>query len=151
MTSLRFLVPAVPVVPVVPVLLLCAVLAASCADTLPDQDLRILGAVPVAKMSADILWQEYQADAAAAGERYWGKAVEITGGVTSADSDTIDAYVLFGQTEAYGVRANLLDDQAAAIIDAARVGERLTVKCFCAGLDGHVILKSCVLPSLSGG
>jgi hypothetical protein len=120
--------------------------AAACADTLPDQDLRILDAVPVAKVSADILWQEYEANAEAANARYWGKAVEVTGEVTSADSDGIDAYVLFGQTEDFGVRANALDDQAAAIVAAADVGERLTLKCFCAGLDGHVILKSCVLP-----
>lgn len=115
-----------------------------CADTLPDQDLRILAAVPVQKLSADILWEEYQSGADAADARYWGKAIEVTGVVTAADSDGIDAYVLFGQTEAFGVRANALDDQASELVAAAKVGERLTVKCFCAGLDGHVVLKSCV-------
>jgi hypothetical protein len=118
--------------------------ASGCADTLPDQDLRILAAVPVQKLSADILWEEYQSDADAANARYWGKAIEVTGVVTAADSDGIDAYVLFGQTEAFGVRANALDDQASELVAAAKVGERLTVKCFCAGLDGHVVLKSCV-------
>lgn len=120
---------------------------AGCADTLPDQDLRILGATPVAKLSADILWQEYQADAEAANRRYWGKAIEVTGTVSTASSDTVDAYVLFSQTaEQAGVRANALDDEGAAIVAAARVGEKLTVKCFCAGLDTNVVLKSCVLP-----
>lgn len=150
MTSLRFLVPAVPVAPVVPVLLL-VLSSVSCVDSLPDQDLRIVAAVPAAKLSADILWEEYQADAAAADGRYWGKAIEVTGTVTSADSDTVNAYVLFGRSETFGIRADVLDDQAAAVIAEAKVGERLTLKCFCAGLDGHVRLKSCVLPAPPGG
>jgi hypothetical protein len=56
-------------------------LAWGCADRLPDQDLRILRATPVAKLSSDILWQEYQADARAADKKYWGKAVEVSGKV----------------------------------------------------------------------
>jgi len=120
--------------------------AVACVDTLPAQDRRIITAVPVEKLSADILWQEYQADAAAADAKYWGKAVEITGRVTAADSDTVETYVLFGQDGDFGVRADALDDRAADVVAAARVGERLTLKCFCAGLDGHVMLKSCVLP-----
>lgn len=120
------------------------IVAGGCADTLPDQDLRILAAAPVEKLSAAILWEEYQTDAAAADARYWGKAIEVTGVVTVADSDPVQAYVLFGQTEDFGVRANALDEKAVALVNAAKVGERLTVKCFCAGLDGHVVLKSCV-------
>lgn len=119
---------------------------AACVDSLPAQDRRIITAVPVEKLSADILWQEYQADAAAADAKYWGHAVEVTGRVTAADSDTVQTYVLFGQDGDIGVRADALDDRAADIVAAARVGERLTLKCFCAGLDGHVRLKSCVLP-----
>ena len=127
-------------------LIACAAIPAACVDTLPEQDLRILDAVPVAKMSADILWAEYESDASAADGRYWGNAIEITGTVTAADSDVVQAYVLFGQTEEFGVRANALDEAAADIVAAATIGEKLTVKCFCAGLEGHVILKSCVLP-----
>lgn len=126
------------------VALAATVFLSGCADTLPDQDLRILSATPTAKLSADILWEEYQADATAADARYWGLAVEVTGVVTAADSDPVQANVLFGQTEDFGVRANALDERAAELIAAAKVGERLTVKCFCAGLDGHVVLKSCV-------
>jgi hypothetical protein len=120
-------------------------LVLGCVTSLPDQDLRIVDAVPVAKMSADILWSEYQEDVDAANAKYWGKAIEITGEVSAADSDTVRAYVLFGQTEEFGVRANALDEAAADIVAGAQVGEKLTVKCFCAGLDGDVILKSCVM------
>ena len=140
MSRIRLLVSVVPVVFVL-----------SCVDSLPVQDLRILEATPAAKVSADILWEEYQADPAAADSRYWGRAVEVTGTVTSADSDTVDAYVLFGQTETFGVRADVLDEQAAAVIAAVKLGEKLTLKCFCAGLDGHVRLKSCMLPGPPGG
>jgi len=127
-------------------LALGACLAAACADTLPEQDLRIVDAAPTAKLSADILWTEYGTDAAAADSAYWGKAIEVTGTVTAADSDVVDAYVLFGQTEEAGVMAHALDEQAAAIVEAASVGEKLTLKCFCAGFDGNVVQRSCVLP-----
>lgn len=123
-----------------------ACLATACTDTLPEQDLRIVDAAPTAKLSADILWTEYEANADAADSAYWGKAIEVTGTVTAADSDVVDAFVLFGQTEEAGVLAHALDEQAAAIVEAANVGEKLTLKCFCAGLDGNVVLRSCVLP-----
>jgi hypothetical protein len=42
------------------------------------------------------------------------------------------------------VRANLLDEDAAAIVKEVSAGQRVRLKCFCAGLDGHVVLKSCV-------
>ena len=120
----------------------------ACTDHLPEQDLRILSAAPVARLSADILWQEYQGDRDAADRAYWGKPVVITGTVTATGSADVptDAYVLFGQTETFGVRANLLDEQAAEILADAGPGARLTLKCFCEGLSGHVILKSCVKP-----
>ena len=124
----------------------CIAVLASCVDSLPEQDLRILDATPVAKLSADILWSEYETDATGADARYWGKAIEITGQVTAADSDGVDSYVLFGQGEEAGVRAHALDEAAADIVAAATIGDKLTVKCFCAGRDGDVILKSCVLP-----
>jgi hypothetical protein len=52
--------------------------------------------------------------------------------------------VFFAQAEPYGVRANLLDDEAAAIIAEAQSGARIRLKCFCEGLDGNVVLKSCI-------
>jgi hypothetical protein len=122
--------------------------SAACMDRLPDQDLRILSATPVARLSADILWQEYQTDSAAADRAYWGKPIVVTGTVTSrgtADVPT-DTFVLFGQNETFGVRANLLDEQARAILAEAMPDRKLTLKCFCEGLSGHVVLKSCVKP-----
>jgi len=121
-----------------------ALIGAGCADTLPDQDLRIVDAVAVAKLPTDDLWREYQEDAAGADDRYWGKALEVSGTVARVEREPTDPYVLFGPADPFGVRANLLDDSAAEILEAAREGERLRLKCFCGGLDGHVILTSCV-------
>ncbi len=124
-------------------------LAASvaCVDRLPAEDRRITLAAPVAKLSAADLWQDYQTDAAAANRRYWGEAVEVSGKVTAIESGSPPA-VVFGQTESFGVRAVLLGDQAADIVKAAKVNERLTLRCFVEGktLEGHVQIRSCIRP-----
>jgi hypothetical protein len=127
---------------------IAAAAVGACVDRLPDEDLRIITAVPAEKLPAELLWKEFQADAAAARSRYFGKAIEITGVVTQATTDGAgDAYVLFVPAGSqFGVRANVLEDRAKEVLDAARAGERLTLRCFCQGLDGHVILKSCIKP-----
>jgi len=128
--------------------LLALVAISGCVNTLPDQDLRIRETPIVAKMPAEFLWKEYQADAREADRKYWGKAVEISGKPSSADSEDSGSpsksYLIFLQSEKFGVRANLLDDDAAEILKEAASGQRIRLKCFCAGIDGHVVLKSCV-------
>jgi tRNA_anti-like len=126
--------------------LLAVLLCAGCMTQLPDQDLRIRQAMPVAKMSPADLWRDYQENRETANARYWGKAVEISGKVTGVEQPGgAAAAVLFAQAEKAGVRANLLDDDAAAILKVATVGQRVTLRCFCSGLNTDVILKSCVL------
>jgi hypothetical protein len=126
--------------------LLC-ICVAGCVDRIPDQDLRILNSTPVAKLSADILWKEFQEDARQAERTYWAKVIEITGTVTRVGDDVAtDRYLLFGQGGEFGVRANLLEETAPEILARARENPRVTLKCFCEGLSGHVILKSCVKP-----
>jgi hypothetical protein len=120
--------------------------AAACADTLPDQDLRIYQTAPSAKLSADILWEEYQAEPQAADNRYWGRVVEITGEITSVSPEGSPPALLFGQDDALGVQARLLDDEAGAILHAVGPGDRVTLRCFCEGLTEHVVLKSCIRP-----
>jgi hypothetical protein len=145
------------------------VLVAGCMDRLPDQDLRILSASPAARLSADILWSEYESDADAADDAYWGEAIIVTGTVTGirvtgagaedeteedpAASEPPRHVVVFGQGEgddAEAVEATLLADQAAAIVENLATGQRLTIKCFCEGRQadagGVVVLKSCVAP-----
>ena len=138
----------------VQILWMCVLTA--CTNTLPAEDRRITLATPVAKLSAADLWQDYLKDAAAANRRYFGDAVEVTGKVTAIEPSTggasaTPAFVMFGQTEAFGVRAVLLGDQAADILKIAKVGERLTLRCFVEGriLEGHVALRSCILGLIS--
>ena len=77
--------------------------ASACTDTLPVQDRRIRGEVPIAKMSVDDLWKDFQQDAAGARSRYHGKAVEISGKPTRADGqDSGGAYLLFAQSGELG-------------------------------------------------
>ena len=127
---------------------LALVAVAGCVNTLPDQDLRIRATPIVAKMPAEFLWKEYQADARGADRKYWGKAIEVSGKPAAADAQDTGgpskSYLLFPQSEQLGVRANLLDEDAAEILKEAATGQRIRLKCFCAGLDGHVVLKSCV-------
>lgn len=125
-----------------------SLLLSGCVNTLPDQDRRIRVTQSVAKIPADFLWKEYQADARAADRKYWGKAIEVSGTVTRAEASDSGgpsrSYLFFGQTDAFGVRANLLDDDADEILKSAPPGQRVRLKCFCAGLNGNVALKSCV-------
>jgi hypothetical protein len=126
-----------------------ALLAAGCARTLPDQDLRITEATPHIKLSADILWKDYQSDRQAADSKYHGKAVLVTGVVTGIEKPSLVApVVMFGQVDgkAPGVQANLLTDTAAQVLAGLEPKQRITLKCFCDGLSTNVILKSCTKP-----
>lgn len=98
-------------------------------------------------MSADILWKEYQADRSVADRAYWGKAIVVSGIATKIGTNTPgERYVLFGQPGDAGVRANLLDESAAEILSTVPDSRRFTLKCYCDGLHGDVVLKSCVKP-----
>lgn len=121
---------------------------AGCAQTLPQQDRRIYTAVPVAKLSADILWNEYSTDPVEADRRYWGKVLEVSGEVSARSPAGTEPFVMFAQSEDLGLVAWLLGDEAMAIMEEAELGRRMTLRCFCEGRgeDGNVRLKSCIQP-----
>jgi hypothetical protein len=119
----------------------------ACVNQLPDQDLRILGAQPDAKLSVELLWKEFQSNSDQARRSHFGKVVEITGSATRVGDDVpTDRYVFFAQAGEFGVRANLLDEQAVEILAKTKEDPRVTLKCYCEGMDGNLILKSCVRP-----
>jgi hypothetical protein len=121
----------------------------SCANHLPDQDLRILTAQPAAKLSASDLWKDFQADASAAKSRYFGKAVDISDAPTAIEPNAPGgSRMIFLQAAERGVIARLLDDRATATVAEAKAGARLTLRCFCEGLDDNkdLLLKSCIRP-----
>ena len=122
---------------------------AACVSNLPDQDLRILNAQPSAKLSASDLWKDFEKDAAAARKLYFGKAIDVSDKPTAIEADaTKGQHLYFSQTSEHGVRARLLDEHAAGILKDAKVGTRITLRCFCQGKDatGDVLLKSCIRP-----
>jgi hypothetical protein len=123
--------------------------AAACVSQLPDQDLRITTASPAAKLSASDLWKDFQADTKAARSRYFGAAVDVSDSPTAVEPQAPGgARMVFAQAGDRGVVARLLDDRAAETLKEAKAGTRLTLRCFCEGLDGSgdVLLKSCIRP-----
>jgi hypothetical protein len=124
--------------------------AVACIDRLPDQDLRILDATPVAKLSVDLLVQDYRTNAGDANRRYFGKAVEITGTVGKTQPMGTGTALLFMQKaepEKAVLEAHLLDDRAAAIIATVQTTPRVTLRCFAETMNGAtVVLKSCIAP-----
>lgn len=130
------------------VFLICSAGSAGCTDRLPDQDLRILVAQPSAKLSAPDLWKDYQADPAAAGRRYFGKAIDISAVITSVDPSPATAHIYFAQTSENGVRGLLLDERIVETTKDLKAGDRITLRCFCEGIDARkdVLLKSCIRP-----
>jgi tRNA_anti-like len=127
--------------------LLGGLAAVACVDRLPSQDRRILDARPVAKLSADDLARDYQRDARAADAQYWGKAVEISGTVAGTHDEATGAILVFNDKDGKAiVEAGLLEDQAKAILASTSDSRRVTLRCYCAGLDGRVQLLSCIVP-----
>jgi hypothetical protein len=120
--------------------------AAACASHIPDQDLRILTATPSAKLPSDDLWSDFQKDPAGARSRYFGKAIDISGRVVAIDASPNPPAIFFGKLGEPGVRARLLDERAADVVKEAAVGARISLRCFCEGLDDRhdVLLKSCI-------
>jgi len=129
---------------------LCLALSVACVTQLPEQDMRILEVKNVsAKLTAADLWKDFQQNAASAKSTYFGKAIDLSDKPTAIESDaTKGQQVYFGQTTEHGVRARLLDTRAPEILKEAKVGARITLRCYCEGLDDKqdVILKSCIKP-----
>lgn len=135
--------------PTIVAAILVAAASVACTERLPDQDLRILSAAPVERLSASLLWDDYARDAAGARSRYGGRAIVVTGQQPELGADAPgQRFVRFVVADKKGVvRASLLDEQAAAILATAKDAPRVTLKCFCEGLLGtEIVLKSCVVP-----
>jgi hypothetical protein len=118
---------------------------AACQRVVPDQDRRITVTPAIAKIPAEDLWKEYKDSAKAADSKYWGKAIEVSGKVSTVLGDPASPVaVRFFVEHDNGIEAFVLDDQAAAVLKTVSVGQRLRLKCFCAGLKENVILRSCI-------
>ena len=124
----------------------CLLPLTACGNSRPDQDLRIVDARPVERLSAALLWQDFEAQRDAAERTYNGNAVIITGDATRAGTDDEGRpYVYFAQSAEAGILAFILTERTAEVIAAVQDDTRISLKCFCDGFDGrHVVLESCI-------
>jgi hypothetical protein len=119
--------------------------AGACTDRLPDQDLRIIDAQPVERLSVALLWQDFQTVPEQAARTYNGKSVVVLGEVTGSGSAASgEAHVFFAQTPTAGVYAGLLAEQASSVLAGIAENPRVRLKCFCEGFETNVVLKSCI-------
>lgn len=125
-------------------LLLAGVLLA-CGPAVSDHDNRIFVTAASVKLSAGDLSSAYQVDAAGADSRYRGRVLEVSGVVRGLTTGT-SVFMLAGSEGGPSVEVSLHEDVSAEVLKTVADGQRITMKCFCEGLDRHVRLKSCVMP-----
>ena len=114
-----------------------------CGPAVSDHDNRIFAATASVKLSASDLSIAYASDAGAADARYRGRVMEVSGVVTKVQPVPA-AVMLAGGEKGPQVEASLHEDVAAELLKTVADGQRITIKCFCEGLDQRVRLKSCV-------
>jgi len=115
----------------------------ACGPSVSNHDNRIFAMAASVKLSATDLAASYVLNSGAADELYRGRAVEISGTVGSVD-EASKTVIMAGPEPV--VWASLHEDVAAELIKTTVQGQRITLKCFCEGLDTQVHLKSCVAP-----
>jgi hypothetical protein len=130
-------------------MMLTTAIVLGCGPAVSDHDNRIFAVGASVKLSAADLSMAYASDARAADGRYRGRVLEVSGVVSAvrAAATPVPAMIALAGSEAGPkVEASLHEDAAAGILKTVAEGQRLTIKCFCEGLDQHVRLKSCVPP-----
>jgi len=121
----------------------------ACGPAVSDHDNRIFALAASVKLSAADLSSTYGADSAMADGRYRGRVLEISGEVTRVQPAAPPAtavVTLKGGDASPLVEASLHEDAGAEMLKTIAEGQRITLKCFCEGLDQRVRLKSCVPP-----
>lgn len=111
----------------------------------PHQDMR--RATPAFKLTAAQLFSEYDADEAAANEKYLGKVIEVSGEVRSVDrgEEGRIAVTLESGHPMFGVVCEL-DELSEPKRTEFAAGEQVTFRCVCTGKLMDVVLNRCVEP-----
>ena len=124
-------------------LLLLAAGPLACGPAVSDHDNRIFATPASIKLSAADLSMAYASDARAADGRYRGRVLEVSGVIGKLESGR-STLMLTGAEKGPVVEASLHEDVAAGMLKTMADAQRVTIKCFCEGLNQHVRLKSCV-------
>ena len=117
----------------------------ACGPAVSDHDNRIFAMPASLKLSAVDLSTAYAADAGAADGRYRGRVLEVSGVIDKVHPGP-QQLMLIGAEKGPFVEASLHEDVAAGLLKTMSDGQRVTIKCFCEGLNQVVRLKSCVAP-----
>lgn len=115
----------------------------ACAPSVSDHDNRIFALPASAKLSATDLSASYVINSSASDELYRGRVLEVSGTIGSVVEEA-RMFIMAGPEPVVWV--SLHEDAAAEILRTATKGQRITLKCFCEGLDEQVHLKSCIVP-----
>ena len=116
---------------------------AACGPAVSDHDNRIFATAASLKLSAVDLSAAYLSDAGAANGRYRGRVLEVSGAIKEVHPGG-GLVRLSGAENGPLVDASFHEDVAAEMLKTMANGQRVTLKCFCEGLDQFVLLKSCV-------
>jgi hypothetical protein len=85
----------------------------------------------------------YASNAGDADDRYRGRVLEVSGVIAKLESGR-STFMLTGAEKGPVVEASLHEDVAVEMLKTLAEAQRVTIKCFCEGLNQHVRLKSCV-------
>jgi len=127
-------------------LLVLAGLVPACGGAVSNHDNRIFTTAASRKLAANELTVGYVLNPKAADETYRGHVLEVSGVVASVEAASNRLVMVGGDPVVW---ATLHDDVAAEALKTVQPGQRVTLKCFCEGLDTQVHLKSCILPDSS--
>ena len=117
----------------------------ACGPAVSDHDNRIFAMPASVKLSAADLSTAYASDSGAADGRYRGRVLEVSGVIKEVHPGGA-LLILAGAEKGPLVEASLHEDVAAEMLKTLENGQRVTIKCFCEGLNQHVRLKSCAAP-----
>ncbi len=101
--------------------------------------------IPVASLSAAVLFGEYHANELAADAKYKGRPIEVTGVVKSIGSDILGTpYIALdaGDRTAFSVQCMFDDNDGLVILNQ---GDRVRIRGTCNGKMLNVVLDDCIL------
>jgi hypothetical protein len=124
---------------------IAVIFGVACGPAVSDHDNRIFATPASVKLSAVDLSSAYSSNAGDADGRYRGRVVEVSGVIDKVHSGGVEV-TLRGADKGPEVEASLHEDVAAEMLKKMADGQRVTLKCFCEGLNQQVRLKSCVAP-----